>query len=106
MILRILPIREKLLYSEQLAKNRDSLRPIIETWISFLRDILLVQQGRPAHIVNTDRAQEINSCALKFTHAALLETLDRFVQALDLIEINSNPRLMLDNLFLQLPAFS
>ncbi len=99
-------IREILLYSERLAKDRDSLRPIIETWISFLRDILLVQQGRPAHIVNTDRMQEINACASKFTHAALLATLDRFIQALDLIEINANPRLMLDNLFLQLPAFS
>jgi DNA polymerase-3 subunit delta' len=99
-------IREKLLYSEQLAKNRDSLRPIIETWISFLRDILLVQQGRPTHIVNTDRAQEINACARKFTNTRLLETLDRFVQALDLLQMNANPRLLLDNLFLQLPVFS
>jgi DNA polymerase-3 subunit delta' len=99
-------IREKLLYSEQLAKNRDALRPILETWISFLRDILLVQQGRPAHIVNTDRVQEVNSCAIKFTNAGLLDTLDRFVQALDLIEMNANPRLLLDNLFLQLPSFS
>lgn len=99
-------IREKLLYSEQLAKNRDSLRPIIETWISFLRDILLFQQGNPTHIVNTDRAQEINDCAKKFTNASLLETLDRFVQALDLLQMNANPRLILDNLFLQLPAFS
>lgn len=99
-------IREKLLYSEQLSKNREALRPIIETWISFLRDILLVQQGRPSHIVNTDRMQEIDAYALKFTNAELLSTLERFVQALDLIEMNASPRLMLDNLFLQLPAFS
>lgn len=101
-----LSIRQRLGYAERLAKEREPLRLIMEVWITFLRDILLVQQGDQEHIVNKDRRQQVESYSAKFSQQVVLEILNQCVQTLELIELNANPRLMLDNLFLQFPAVS
>ena len=99
-------IQQKLKLSENLnkEKNAEPLGDILKVWTSFVRDILLIQAGKPAGIVNIDYDDEISALANKVSREDLLRFLKELTRSLDLVEINANPRLMLDNLFLNLPV--
>lgn len=99
-------IQQKLKLSENLnkEKNAEPLGDILKVWTSFVRDILLIQAGKPAGIVNIDYDDEISALANKVSREDLLRFLKELTRSLDLVEINANPRLMIDNLFLNLPV--
>ena len=85
-------------------KNNDPLADIIQVWTSFMRDVLLVQQGKPASMVNIDYSKQLSDYAARFNREQVLALIQELMKCLELIEINANPRLMLDNLFLTMPA--
>ncbi len=99
-------VQQKLKTSESLnkEKNAEPLADILRVWTAFVRDILLVQAGHPAGIVNTDYSELLEEFAAHLDRSQLLGLLDELVRALELVEINANPRLMLDNLFLKMPV--
>ena len=99
-------IRQKMKLSESMNKdkNNDPLTDIIQVWTSFMRDILLVQQGNPASVVNIDYSKQLLNYAGQFNREQVLALIQELMKCLELIEINANPRLMLDNLFLTMPA--
>jgi len=99
-------IRQKMKLSESMNKdkNNDPLSDIIQVWTSFMRDILLVQQGKPASVVNIDYSKQLSDYAGQFNREQVLMLIQELMKCLELIEINANPRLMLDNLFLTMPA--
>ncbi len=99
-------IRQKMKLSESMNKdkNNDPLSDIIQVWTSFMRDILLVQQGKPASVVNIDYSKQLSDYAGQFNREQVLMLIQELMKCLELIEINANPRLMLDNLFLSMPS--
>jgi DNA polymerase-3 subunit delta' len=98
-------IREKMKIAENLVREKNSapLADILQVWTSYLRDLLLVQQGKPEAVVNMDHLKELTANARQLESDQLLLLLNEMVKALELSEINANSRLMLDNLFLQIP---
>jgi DNA polymerase-3 subunit delta' len=99
-------IRQKMKYSESMnkEKNNEPLADIIQVWTSYMRDILLVQQGKPTSVVNTDYSKQLTDYARRFSREQVLALIQELMKCLELIEINANPRLMLDNLFLSMPS--
>lgn len=99
-------IQQKLKLSESMnkEKNAEPLGDILEVWTSFIRDILLMQSGNSAGIVNIDYSDEISALTKKISRQDLLQFLKELTRSLELVEISANPRLMLDNLFLNLPV--
>jgi DNA polymerase-3 subunit delta' len=102
------PIQQKIKTAELMArdKSNEPLEDILQVWASFMRDALLLQQGKQANLVNTDHTEELASLAQKLNQKELFASVDELVKCLELLEINANPRLMLDNLFLHLPTFA
>lgn len=99
-------IRQKMKLSENLNKDKDKdpLTDIIQVWTSFTRDILLVQQGKLGIIVNVDFSKQLTDYANQYNREQVLALIQDLTKCLELIEVNANPRLVLDNLFLNLPV--
>ncbi len=101
-------IPQKIKTSEAMAREKanEPLADILQVWASFMRDALLMQQGKQDSVVNTDHFQELDLLAQTLSREELLASVGELVKCLELLEINANPRLMLDTLFLHLPAIN
>lgn len=99
-------IQQKLRLSESMNKEKSAepLGDVLKVWTSFVRDILLMQAGKPAGIVNIDYSDEISTLSKRIDGEVLLRVLKELTRSLELVELSANPRLMLDNLFLNLPV--
>lgn len=95
--------REKFAYAEVAAKDKDTLRRTLLTWLSWWRDVLLYVGGAEVPLTNVDRVDEIKRMAASLS----LEQAHRLVadteQALERLEQNVNARLLLEVLLLSWP---
>jgi DNA polymerase-3 subunit delta' len=75
---------------------RDGIDRILIDLLSVFRDIVMVQLGRPAAIINREFADEITRAAAATTPARTLETMDEIAVARKRIEGNVAPALALE----------
>lgn len=103
--LRLLPLnrRERFSAVDALSRNRDQLRHALQVWLSIARDVLLCQAGQGNKLTNLDLQQEIQNTAGQVTPAVALSMVNAILNSMDQLEQNSNLRLMLDNLLLEIP---
>lgn len=106
--LRLLPLnrRDRFASAETLAHNRDQLRLILQVWVSFARDIFLTANGMGEKVVNLDYAADSQRVAGQISNPMALEMLNSLICSLENLEANANLRLLLDNLWLELPRIS
>jgi len=106
--LRLLPLnrRDRFASAETLAHNRDQLRLILQVWVSFARDIFLTANGMGEKVVNLDYAADSQRVAGQISNPMALEILNSLIRSLENLEANANLRLLLDNLWLELPRIS
>ena len=102
---RLLPAHlvERFNEAESLAKDKENLRRILLVWLSFWRDVTLKSAGASAPITNLDRLEEISALGDRLdlhTAGRITGALER---AVDLLERNVNPRLVMENLMLDMP---
>jgi DNA polymerase-3 subunit delta' len=102
---RLLPVQlvERFNEAESLAKDKENLRNILLVWLSFWRDVTLKSAGAGAPVTNLDRLQEISSlgdCLDLHAAGRIAGLLER---AVDLLDRNINPRLIMENLMLDMP---
>ncbi len=104
-LIRLMPlsIRERFSAAENLSRNRDQLRLMLQTWLSVWRDLLLSANGRGQHLTNQDHQAEILELAGKLKREQIVETLNSIDHSLELLEFNANLRLLLENLLLEIP---
>nr|MBN1228591.1 DNA polymerase III subunit delta' [Anaerolineae bacterium] len=89
-------------YSEKM--SRDSNRDLIlQSWLSFWRDVLLWTEGNQAWMTNADRKQDIQTV----TYAVPAETARRAVEVvrktIQMLAQNANARLSIDLMMLNMP---
>jgi DNA polymerase-3 subunit delta' len=90
-------------YTEKLARDPVATRQTLDLWIGWWRDVLLVASRADASVTNVDRMDRLEKHAHRFgveTSALMVKTLRATVQKLDQ---NSNVRLTLEVLMLDLP---
>jgi DNA polymerase-3 subunit delta' len=91
--------------SERWSAQPETVRETLRVWLSWWRDLLLVQLGlgeRAAHLEPSERAA-LGQLAGQLSHAAARSAAAAVQQTLLDLEMNVNARLTLDLLLLQLP---
>lgn len=106
--LRLLPLnrRERFAAAENLARNRDQLRLMLQVWLSFTRDIFLVLNGMEKKVVNLDYSAESARLAAVLPEKRTLIVINTLIRGLDNLEANANLRLLLDNILLEIPCIN
>lgn len=95
----LLTIHEMLQKSDKL---KEELPLFLDLLILWLRDILYVQVGRHAHLINSDQQDVLQGQALVWTKAELLRGIDLVMETKYRIERNANAQLALERLVLHI----
>ena len=94
---------ERFAYAGKFRDDRDGLRRLLLTWLSFWRDVLLRAGGAQTPPANLDRARDIEALAQRLPLAQVRRLVTGLEQALDRLEANVNTRLLAEVLLLDLP---
>jgi DNA polymerase-3 subunit delta' len=102
------PLRQRLLYSELLAKRgRVAVSEALDLWQYFWRDVLLAAGGaNTAPPMNIDRINDIQRIAGQIGPGPACQAIESIRRTLAAIERNANVRLALDVLLIELPRLS
>ena len=96
-------------YASQLAntfaRDRESVREELEMWISILRDILIIKQGSEEWVNNLSELDILKTNASKVKSIKLINDLKEVDKAWNQLIQNSNARLCLENLMLNITSF-
>jgi len=91
---------DKFAYAEKLAKEKDVMRQVLLTWLSFWRDVLLRAAKADSPLANLDRAEEIESLAKRIDLPAARQRVAETERAIQQMERNVNARLLMEVLLL------
>ncbi len=94
-------IRAWLAWSEILAKKKDLVEESLEIITMWLRDILVFGTD-PQRVLNQDRLEALSVAAKQVSQAQLLQQIDAVDRALAALRSNTNVRLTLDAMALQM----
>ena len=95
---------ERFALAEKLAKDPEALTSILQTWLTWWRDLtMLAWGGHEGAITNVDRRQELMNLARRWDREAVVTALKQTRTALWQLEHNANVRLVLENAFLTYP---
>ena len=97
---------ERLLRADTLAKKGDDLPELLETWLGWWRDVLLIQNGDGSRITNVDREDAAREHADRFTVEQAHSTLQAVRATARYLTQNVNARLALEVLLLNLPGLN
>jgi DNA polymerase III subunit delta' len=93
--------------ADKLANKPELLPPLLQIWLSWWRDLLLLNQGnrngRFAPLTNIDQEATLHQQAQRWHKKAILRSLQETRRALWQLDHNANTRLVLENLFLVYP---
>ena len=94
---------ERFSEAEALAKDKENLRNILLDWLSYWRDVTLKSAGAGAPVTNLDRLEAISALGERLDLPAAGRMAGKLERAVDLLDRNINPRLVMENLMLDMP---
>ena len=89
--------------ASQFTRNRTPVLETLELWLSWWRDMLMVQEGAPGLAANTDWRQSQEEHAGRYTQEQSRATTQELLATLQRLEANANARLALDVRMLSFP---
>jgi DNA polymerase-3 subunit delta' len=89
--------------ARQMQQQRSTGREEMRYWLRWLRDVLLMQHGRAQEIVNVNWRLTLERQAVGLSADQVIYSLHQITNTLDLLELNANPRLVLESLMLEFP---
>ena len=89
-------------YAQEISNTPEAIPGILEMWLSWWRDLLLVHEGNDA-IMNLDRNEELATYAARYSLSQIYRALEAIRTAQQQVEGNANPRLTLEVLLLSFP---
>lgn len=99
-------IEQRFAYAAQLAtqfaKNRDSVREELELWRGWCRDLLLIKGGGANLVANIDKQELLHRQARRYSLTQIKSFIKAIGAALQQLEQNANPRLVLEVLMLDM----
>jgi len=95
---------ERMEYARQLSKNPEATRELLQLWLSWWRDLLLMASGCSVGIVNIDRQNTLRAQAQQYNLGQVRDFVEALQAATWQLEHNANPRLTLEVLMLSLPT--
>jgi DNA polymerase-3 subunit delta' len=94
---------QKFAYAEKLAKDKYAMRQALLVWLSYWRDVMLRTAQAETPLTNIDLNMEIESLAGKIDLPTARRVVRSLESALEQLERNVNPRLLLEVLLMDLP---
>jgi DNA polymerase-3 subunit delta' len=95
----------RLAFADQVSRDGTQSQRMLETWIGWWRDLLLLCGRSTAPVVNLDRQEELERIAARCDLAQAQSALKALRALAAHLEANVNPRLALEGLLLQLPRW-
>jgi len=99
--------RQRLQFVESLSRKKGSLREVaanlIAIWLTYWRDVLIASSNAEIALVNQSRQDAIQQVAHQMSFAEIHTIVEACEKALDQLEKYINPRLVLENLLLNMP---
>jgi len=96
--------KDRFKLAEDLSKDKLALRPLLELWQTYWRDLLLMTLNSPVKPVNVDRLTQLERFSRRLDSAGVERALKTTQEAMRLLETNANVRLLLEVLMLDYPA--
>lgn len=96
--------KERFKLAEDLSRDKLALRPLLELWQTYWRDLLLLTLHSPVKPVNIDRQAQLERFARRLDPDGVERALKSTARMIGLLETNANVRLMLEVLMLDYPA--
>lgn len=94
---------ERFAVAEKLYRKPETLNSMLQTWLSWWRDLLLLTKQPSAQLSNIDEAETLNQFTQSWNSDQALASLKQTSLALWQLQRNANIRLVLENLFLTYP---
>ncbi len=82
----------------------EAARDILNVWIKVLRDLVLLKNLSPELVNNLNFIKDLEQLANLYNDKKLIQILGQINQAKSYLQANVNPRLVLENLILNLPV--
>jgi DNA polymerase-3 subunit delta' len=95
---------DRLSFAEQAARRAESLPELVNEWLGWWRDLLLVRCSCPDAVLNVDRRAQLEQQATGFALCQILATIRELQATSTRLEQNVNPRLAMEILLLRLPV--
>jgi DNA polymerase-3 subunit delta' len=90
----------------QFSQNRGSVQEVLDLWLDWWRDLLLVKLGSGDTITNIDHEAVLVEMSRGHSLAQIRAFIDSIQAAGEQLEQNANPRLVLEVLMLSIPGRS
>jgi len=90
----------------QFSQNRGSVQEVLDLWLDWWRDLLLVKLGSNGTITNIDQEAVLVDMARGYNLAQIRSFISSIQAAGEQLEQNANPRLVLEVLMLSIPGRS
>jgi len=96
--------KDRFKLAEDLSKDKLALRPLLELWQTYWRDLLLMTLNSPVKPVNVDRLTQLERFSRRLDSVGVERALKTTQEAMRLLDTNANVRLLLEVLMLDYPA--
>ncbi|PKB66943.1 MAG: DNA polymerase III subunit delta' [SAR202 cluster bacterium Io17-Chloro-G3] len=94
-------------YAQQLTarfgKNFEAVLALLELWIKWWRDVLVLQEGSPEAVMNIDYRDVLEQMAHQFDSKEVIGLVRELIMTQKRLRENANPRLALEVLMLAIP---
>lgn len=90
--------------AQVLAREGATLPEVLEYWLTFWRDVLLVQAGENDEVIHTDRHTLLDAIAAAIAVQDTVRVLDTLENAQEALLTNANTQLLVENVLLDLPT--
>jgi DNA polymerase-3 subunit delta' len=85
------------------SRDRNSVYDVLDIWLDYWHDLMLVKLGCHDMITNIDRSQELKDSSKKYSSEEIDSCIKSIRAAADRLRQNANPRLALEVLMLDIP---
>lgn len=93
---------QRMKIAAKLVHDTERLDELLSVWLLWWREVLLIGEG--CHLPSSKESRQREPYARQVQPAAARRVIDQIQQALRHLEQNANPRLVLENLLLDLPS--
>jgi DNA polymerase-3 subunit delta' len=90
--------------SDDLGKDKLALIPLLELWLTYWRDLMLIASGAGIEVANIDRIAQLHQLAERISLQEAQQALRATQNLLETLHTNANVRLALDVLMLDYPG--
>ncbi|MBN1246634.1 MAG: hypothetical protein JXC32_03205, partial [Anaerolineae bacterium] len=90
--------------AKALSQDDDELAEVLEVWLTFWRDVLLIQSDSEAAIVHTEHRATLEQIAAVIDVRQSADVLTALEQSQTALLANANTQLLVENLLLGLPT--